>query len=220
MKEGKRGSIKRILAVGDIHGCSVALETLLETVNPGPDDLLIMLGDYIDRGPDAKKVVERLIALQADLNIICLAGNHEEMILAWRDGNNTEALNWWANGGLATLRSYCHGGESWLLKMFWKSFLASQAKKYHNAACDLIPPAHWEFFENCIDWYETDEHIFVHGLVNPDLDLAQQSPHVLHWARFHRAIRPHKSGKKIICAHTAQANGLPVDIGHAVCIDT
>ena len=142
------------------------------------------------------------------------------MILAWRDKNSIETLTWWANGGLTTLRSYWHGDESWLLKMFWESFFASQAKKYHAEACDLIPRAHWEFFENCIDWYETDEYIFVHGQVNPELDLEQQSPHVLHWRRFHSALKPHKSGKKVICAHTAQADGLPVDIGHAICIDT
>lgn len=80
----------------------------------------------------------------------------------------------------------------------------------------LIPQAHWNFFENCIDWYETDEFIFVHGQVNPDLGLTEQSPHELHWARFHKSQKPHKSGKTVICAHTPQANGQPTDIGHAV----
>ncbi|MBW2466217.1 MAG: serine/threonine protein phosphatase [Deltaproteobacteria bacterium] len=220
MAQERLTNIKRFLAIGDIHGCSVAFEALLEAVNPGQDDLLIMLGDYIDRGPESEKVVERLITLPGETNLVALAGNHEEMILAWRDKNNNETLNWWANGGLNTLKSYCHGDERWLLKMFWESFLASQTKEFHAAACELIPRPHWEFFEKCIDWFETDEHIFVHGLVNPALDLVRQPPHVLRWARFHREIRPHKSGKKVICAHTAQANGLPADIGHAVCIDT
>lgn len=61
MKQDKRDDAKRILAIGDIHGCPVAFAALLEAVNPGPDDLVIMLGDYIDRGPDSKEVVDRLI---------------------------------------------------------------------------------------------------------------------------------------------------------------
>ncbi len=61
MKQDKRDDAKRILAIGDIHGCPVAFEALLEAVNPGTDDLVIMLGDYVDRGPDSKEVVDRLI---------------------------------------------------------------------------------------------------------------------------------------------------------------
>jgi serine/threonine protein phosphatase 1 len=220
MKQEKLDKAKRILAIGDIHGCSVAFDALLEVVNPGPDDLVITLGDYIDRGPDSNKVVERLIGLHADLNLVSLAGNHEEMILEWRNKNHTATLTWWANGGLATLRSYCRGNERWLIEMFWKSFTFPHASEYHDAACELIPQEHWDFFENCLDWYETDDYIFVHGQLDPDLGLAEQSPQELHWARFYSLEKPHKSGKKVICGHTPQYNGRPADIEHAVCIDT
>jgi serine/threonine protein phosphatase 1 len=220
MQSEKYHRAKRILAFGDIHGCSVAFDALLEAVIPGPDDLVITLGDYIDRGPDSKKVVDHLIALHEELDIVCLAGNHEEMVLEWRNKGHGAALTWWANGGLPTLRSYCQGEERWLLEMFWKSYFSPETEDYHAAACELIPKEHWNFFENCIDWYETENHIFVHGQVNPLLAMAEQSPHVLHWARFHAAAKPHKSGKKIICAHTPQYDGLPKDIGHAACIDT
>ena len=220
MKQDKCDEAKRILAIGDIHGCSVAFDALLEAVNPGPDDLVITLGDYIDRGPDSKKVVDRLIKLHESIPIVSLGGNHEEMVLEWREKNHTATLTWWANGGLATLRSYCQGNDRWLIEMFWKSFITTQAWESHAAACELIPQSHWEFFENCIDWYETKDWIFVHGQLDPDLELAQQSPHKMHWARFHKLQRPHKSGKKVICAHTPQVNGLPADIGHTVCIDT
>ena len=220
MKQGKHAEVKRILAIGDIHGCSVAFDALLEAVNPGPDDIVITLGDYIDRGPDSKEVVDRLIKLHETLHIVSLGGNHEEMVLEWRGKNYTATLNWWANGGLSTLRSYCQGNERWLIEMFWKSFITTKAWEYHAAACELIPQAHWNFFENCIDWYETDDYIFVHGQLDPDLGLAEQSSQELHWARFRKSQKPHKSGKKVICAHTPQVYGLPTDIGHAVCIDT
>jgi serine/threonine protein phosphatase 1 len=220
MRAGKNQNAKRILAIGDIHGCSVAFDALLDAVNPGPDDLMILLGDYIDRGPDSKKVVEHIIALQKDLDIVCLAGNHEEMVLKWRNKNHEATLTWWANGGLATLRSYCRGDETWLLEMFRKSFFSRETDDYHAAACGMIPEAHWNFFKNCLDWYETEAHIFVHGQVNPLLEMVEQSPHVLHWVRFHATAKPHKSGKKVICANTPQYDGLPIDIGYAACIDT
>jgi serine/threonine protein phosphatase 1 len=220
MLRRKNHKAKRILAFGDIHGCSVAFDALLEAVTPGPDDLVITLGDYIDRGPDSKKVVDHLIVLHERLNIVSLAGNHEEMILDWRNKGYDAALTWWANGGLATLRSYCQSDEKWLLEMFWKSYSSPETEDYHAAACALIPGEHWAFFENCFDWYETEKHIFVHGQVNPLLAMEEQSPHVLHWARFHTTARPHKSGKKVICAHTPQFDGRPKDSGHATCIDT
>lgn len=220
MHSNKNLTEKRIFAVGDIHGCAVAFDALIETVNPGRDDQLITLGDYIDRGPDSKKVIEHLLALRQELDIVCLAGNHEEMILKWRNQEHGATLTWWANGGLATLRSYCEGEERWLLEMFKESFLSPERGKDHPAACDLIPQDHWDFFENCIDWFETGENIFVHGQVNPLLEMEEQSPHMLHWTRFHAADKPHRSGKKVICGHTPQYDGRPTDIGHAVCIDT
>ena len=220
MHQYRLDKVKRILAIGDIHGCYVAFAALLEAVKPGPDDLLVTLGDYIDRGPDAKKVMDRLLQLHDCQPVVSLSGNHEEMVLEWRDQNYDKTLIWWANGGLATLRSYCRGDDSWLTKMFWKSFIPSQASEYHDRACGLIPLTHWEFFENCRDRYEIGEWIFVHGQLDPHLDLAEQPTHKLHWARFDESQKPHISGKKVICGHTPQSEGRPADIGHTVCIDT
>ena len=220
MQRDRPHKIQRILAIGDIHGCYKAFRTLLQAVDPGPDDLLIMLGDYIDRGPESKNVVDRLIALDAEMQVVFLAGNHEEMLLAWRDKEYSESLMWWVNGGPATLRSYCLGDESLFQRLFRKAFISPQADDFHAEVRRLIPEAHWDFFENCLDWYETDGHIFVHGQVNPDLDMALQSPHVLHWGRFRADSRAHKSGKRIICGHTQQTSGRPLDTANAACIDT
>jgi serine/threonine protein phosphatase 1 len=62
----------RILAIGDIHGCSRALETLLHAVRPQPEDIVVTLGDYVDRGPDSRGVLERLIGMHADGNLVAL----------------------------------------------------------------------------------------------------------------------------------------------------
>ena len=64
--------MSRTLAIGDVHGCLTALDTLLGFVRPGPTDQLVFLGDYIDRGPDSKGVLDRLIELRRSRDVVCL----------------------------------------------------------------------------------------------------------------------------------------------------
>ena len=71
----------RTLVIGDIHGCATALDTILETVRPGRDDVLITLGDYVDRGPDSKSVLNTIIALESQTQLKPLIGNHEILFL-------------------------------------------------------------------------------------------------------------------------------------------
>jgi serine/threonine protein phosphatase 1 len=75
----------RTLAIGDIHGCLRAFDLLLELVQPEPKDLLVTLGDYVDRGPDSKGVLDRLIDLKTRCRHIPLIGNHDLMMLAARE---------------------------------------------------------------------------------------------------------------------------------------
>ena len=101
-----------------------------------------------------------------------------------------------------------------------RSTLASY--KLANAKVTLrnVPRAHWEFLENgCVDWHETDTHLFVHAGVDPALPMADQPQDLLHWQPF-GSPDPHTSGKVMVCGHTAQRNGTPRNIGHAICIDT
>ena len=184
----------RILAIGDIHGCLTALDTLLEFVPLQPNDSLIFLGDYVDRGPNSRGVIERLIELSARPNTIFLRGNHD----LWME-NAREDRQWFLSwfdrnvGGLETLNSYGSFAE--------------------------IPLAHWQFLDNLNEYYETDTEIFVHGAVDAELELSDQHQQVLLWERINNQA-PHFSGKRVICGHTSQQNGLPLDISHAVCIDT
>ena len=67
------------LAIGDIHGCSAALDALIGALAPAPDDVIITLGDYINRGPDSRRVLDRLIDLGRRCRLLPLLGNHEEM---------------------------------------------------------------------------------------------------------------------------------------------
>jgi len=79
--------------IGDIHGCLRALERLIERISPGEYDKLIFLGDYIDRGPDAKGVVDFLLQLSRRTQCVFLRGNHEQMLLDVID-NNDDIFLW------------------------------------------------------------------------------------------------------------------------------
>jgi len=187
----------RTLAIGDIHGCNTALTNLLKLVRPTREDQIIFLGDYIDRGPSSREVIETLLELQKSCSPIFLRGNHELMILDARNDELKSSL-WQSYGGAETLFSY--------------------GANYKN---DLIsiPDAHWAFLEQTQRYHETDTHIFVHACADPELNMADQPDWLLYWEFFDK-LQPHKSGKQIVCGHTPQRLGIIQDAGFAVCIDT
>lgn len=153
------------------------------------------MGDYVDRGPDSKGVIDFLIGLSPDLDITFLSGNHEEKFFL-ANIDQTELAHWLdAWGGGATLESYGPGGF------------------------DDVPSSHWEFLRKNLPYFETDTHIFVHANLEADVDLALQTPFTL----MHKKLgspEPHQSGKTMICGHNAQKSHAPLNLGHAVCIDT
>jgi serine/threonine protein phosphatase 1 len=191
----------RILAIGDIHGCSEALRTLLDRVEPGPDDWIVTLGDYVDRGPDSYGVIEQLLALHRTGRLIALRGNHEEMMLQARYRRDW-FKEWWDCGGKQALQSY--------------SPLSDEGKIVD------VPDEHWHFLkEVCVEWHETDTHIFVHANAYPEIAMDEQPGSMLRWESISREQSvPHYSGKILVCGHTQQRSGLPLNLGHAVCIDT
>jgi len=98
----------RTLAIGDIHGCSAALGALIAAIRPRAEDRIVTLGDYIDRGPDSRGVLDRLIDLDGRCHLVPLLGNHDQMLLDVRAG--TKPIYWLLDiGGIATLDSYGPG---------------------------------------------------------------------------------------------------------------
>lgn len=189
----------RTFAIGDIHGCLLALEALLEAIQLQPEDRLITLGDYVDRGPASRGVLDRLIELYDKGRLIPLRGNHDEMMVIARH-DRAERRLWLRFGGVETLESYGH--------------------KPSDDPYTRIPERHWQFLEKDLrNFYETETHLFAHALVYPDVPLEQQDQEVLLW---HRLIGPveHQSGKTLICGHTRQDAGIPLHLGTTICIDT
>jgi serine/threonine protein phosphatase 1 len=185
----------RTIAIGDIHGCSRALATLLDEIAPGADDTLVTLGDYIDRGPESRQVLERLVALADQCRLIPLLGNHEILLL--ESLTSREAADFWRQcGGDETLASY--GGS-----------------------LDNIPPEHLDFLRGLRPYHETDTHLFVHANYDPGQPLQETSPLLLYWEHVTtRPLRPHCSGKQVIVGHTPQASGEILDLGFLICLDT
>lgn len=185
----------RTIAVGDIHGCSQALAALVDAVQPCLDDLVILLGDYVDRGPDSRGVIQQIFRLMDRTNLVTLCGNHEIMMLSACDSRSMLG-GWLLCGGDTTLASY--GGS-----------------------LDQIPADHIEFLRNCQPYFETRTHIFVHANYVADLPLREQPEYILFWEHISRSFpRPHCSGKVAIVGHTPQADGAVLDAGHLMCIDT
>jgi serine/threonine protein phosphatase 1 len=186
----------RTIAIGDIHGCSAALDALIDAIRPRPEDCIVTLGDYINRGPNSRGVIQRLIELQDRCRLVPLLGNHDQMLLQGRSG--LHPTTWIGMGGIATLDSYGPGRD-----------------------IRLIPEAHFRFLEGCRDFHETEAHIFVHANYFPDIPMDEQPDVMLRWESFgDRRTGPHHSGKTVIAGHTAQKNGEILDLGHVKVIDT
>ena len=184
----------RTIAIGDIHGCSKALDGLIDQIKPKEHDQLIFLGDYVDRGPDSSGVIERLIALQTRGRAICLSGNHEIIFRSVLGGLPAET--WLEFGGRQTLMSY--GGTM-----------------------ECVPKTHLEFLYSLSPYYETEHYLFVHANYNSTLPLAEQTEQMLFWEHLGEKLpAPHCSGKHVFLGHTPQANFEIGYFGHFTCIDT
>jgi serine/threonine protein phosphatase 1 len=186
----------RILAIGDIHGCDVALEKLLGAVAPRLEDTVVVLGDVVDRGPNVRRCIDLLIDLKKRCELVFLLGNHEEMML------NAAATGDWLNawlgfGGIEALQSY------------------GLPPRFSN-----VPEAHWEFLRSGREFFETSRDLFVHANIDPDIPLGQQSGPTLRWSKLLGSEPPHPSGKRVVCGHTSLRSGLPAVFPGWVCIDT
>jgi serine/threonine protein phosphatase 1 len=194
----------RLFAVGDIHGCLAELETLLHGLALTHDDTVVFVGDYMDRGPDSRGVVDACLALaeRTDITTVFLKGNHEDMCLAYlgREGRWGEA--WLGNGGAATLRSY-----------------GVDPRAGTAAALAAMPDAHLGFLERLQPSLVAEGWLFVHAGIRPDRAWAAQDEEDLFWIREEFILRPHGLPQTIVFGHTPHRSVL-VDLPYKVGIDT
>lgn len=157
--------VKRTLVISDIHGCLNQFNALLNLVNYQPNrDQLILLGDYVDRGPKGKDVVQKVLDLSKNDKVITLRGNHDHRFLKLVESRDPEILERFLRyGGLETLKSYCPNVE----------------KIQINDVLDIIQKEHnhhLEFFSKLPFYYESDQFIFVHAGLNPTIQNWKEQP--------------------------------------------
>ena len=167
--------MSRYIAITDIHGELGKLDNLLSKIDLRADDNFVFMGDYIDRGPDSKGVVERIIELGDSHKCVYLIGSHEYALMHAKSDDYYQFLfdNY---GGPATERSY--GG-------FNNSFRV-----------------HGEFFKSLKFYHLTDKYLFVHAGINPDYPLEEQDEVDLVYIRDKFIYSKHNLPQKIIFGHT------------------
>lgn len=192
-----------VYAVGDIHGRLDALEPLLRQIaedlmlsKPAQRPMLVFLGDYVDRGPDSKRVVDLVIGMSQheEFEVRTLKGNHEEALLYFLD-DPTFGAAWIEHGGGPTLVSYGvqpppgrTDNEAW-----------SKASRALKAA---LPPAHNAFYRSLELMVEVGDYAFVHAGVRPGVPLAQQDERDLLWIRHEFIAEKGPHPKVIVHGHT------------------
>jgi serine/threonine protein phosphatase 1 len=187
----------RIFAVGDIHGCVDKLRTLLGMIKLDWDrDLMVFLGDYVDRGPDSRGVIELLLDLKkrhAD-RLIFLKGNHEWMFMQFLKGEDHDFFL--QNGGIETLESY----------------------SLEKGKTDM-PQSHLDFLDNLDLYFETQDYIFVHAGLRSNIPISEQSQEDLLWIRSPFLKSSYDWSKRVIFGHTPfsvpliEANKVGIDTG-------
>ncbi|MEK3977526.1 metallophosphoesterase family protein [Psychrobacillus sp. FSL K6-2836] len=186
--------MKRTLVISDIHGELEKFEQLLSEVEyDSENDQLILLGDYVDRGPNAKGVIEKVMSLQ-ESGAQLLKGNHEDMMIKALTTEAERSWNHWVKlcGGDKTLFSYG----------FSEIDLAVSEEKFQKPILQsTVLQQHLEFVQGLENYIETSDYIFVHAGVHPTTPISETNPHVLMWIR-DEFYKNYDGEKIIIFGHT------------------
>lgn len=192
-----------IYAIGDIHGQLGKLDGLLSRLPIEPDDEMVFLGDYVDRGPDSRGVIDRLIELGGQCACTFLRGNHDDMFLDFLQCCRVyDRSVWILNGGRAALRSYG----------------VDETPK--PGLIDAVPANHAAFLEDTKLHYRAGGFTFVHaGRENDELPIERVKAKVKLWTRapFYDSPVPWPEGR-IIFGHTPFEK--PLVTPSAIGIDT
>ncbi len=181
----------RYIAITDIHGERAKLDNVLSKIDKHPDDIYVFMGDYIDRGPDSKGVIDRIISLGEKYKCVYLIGSHEYAYLHARQGDEYYDYLFWNYGGPATVKSY--------------------------GSFENIYKVHGEFLDSLKFYYLTDKYLFVHAGFDPNYSLEDQDETDLVYIRNKFIYSKHRLPQKVIFGHT-EFDSPYIDEGK-ICID-
>lgn len=224
--------MSNIIAIGDIHGHYSQLLELWEklqkeTTIDFEKDEFVWLGDFVDGGPDTKKVLDFLIALKDKPNHHMLYGNHEDLMMDAFNPRHPvygDYYLWWNQGGEATLNSF-KPKQSLVSPTEWERY---QRAIMQNE--DIIDKKYFDFINGLKMFYETEDYFFVHGGVHPGVSLKEQTENLgdglqgsnkydMIWNRDFIGSK-YDWGKKIIFGHTTSRDYHPMIYPNMIGIDT
>ena len=208
----------RIYAIADMHGRADLLARLLRVIDKDAAAygdhrcILVTLGDYIDRGPNSRKVIETLVQLPLkNFEAKHLQGNHEAMLLDFLNDPLEEGVLWLSNGGWATLVSYG-------LKV---SDLPEDVEELPGIRDKLLanmPKEHVSFFKSLRLFYQLGDYYFVHAGVRPGVALDKQKADDLIWIRDEFLFSDKDFGKIVVHGHTITKD--PKESSNRIGLDT
>lgn len=190
-------------AIGDVHGCFDQLEALLlacDKVRARRTARFVLIGDYVDRGPDTRKVIDLLMQRQrrSGAQFICLQGNHEQMLTsaAAEERSDRSLMDWWTNGGEQTLDSYGVNDPT------------------------LLPPPHLHWIRTLPLRFSDQKRLFVHAGIRPGIPITEQSETDMLWIREPFLSFAGSYGILVVHGHTPTKSRLPDLRRHRLNLDT
>jgi serine/threonine protein phosphatase 1 len=173
-------------AIPDLHGRRDLLDAALDRIADhaaGEPATIVTLGDYVDRGPNSRQVVERLMEFQSEtLSLVALKGNHEAMM--WEACNKRADLNFWIeNGGDTTLASYREPSDA------------------AGSLTFLVPKSHLQWIADLALMHVDRQRVYVHAAVDPGIPLKQQSERTLLWKRYPEAYGKGHGRRHVVHGH-------------------
>lgn len=203
-----------IYAIGDVHGCIDPLRSLEQMIladgaNLPGDKLIVLLGDYVDRGPNSAAVLDHLLVEPPPtFRRVCLMGNHEVMASSFFDNPHPRS-DWLEFGGRETLQSY---------GLTEATLRATRPAHWNNMIAAHVPAEHLDFMRQLPWTLSLPGWLFVHAGLRPGVPLAHQSPDDLFWIRETFFDGEDKLDKRVVHGHTPAPE--PVITPHRICIDT
>lgn len=201
----------RVYAVGDIHGRLDLLTTLHEAIDedaemhPGPQCVEVYLGDYVDRGPQSAGVIDALMERMRTRNAICLAGNHEDIMLDALTSQEAFA-NWLRIGGVETVFSYVRPTGTMDQAQLWNEWRVGMRSD------------HVAFLRQLETTYVCGDYLFVHAGLRPGVSLEAQDRSDMLWIRREFLDYPHSFGHLVVHGHTPIPS--PEVLSNRINIDT
>jgi serine/threonine protein phosphatase 1 len=206
----------RVYAIGDVHGRADLLNAVFDRIDatlqdhPIKQSVQVFLGDYIDRGPNSREVIEALIARKKQHTMVCLKGNHESYAVQFLSDPSVLA-EWTQFGGIQTLLSYGVKPSS--------RDDPRPPQEVAAAFREALPASHRRFLEGLGLSFTCGDFFFAHAGVRPGVPLSQQHEHDLLWIREDFMLHEEDFGKIIVHGHTpakepdVRPNRINIDTG-------